>query len=800
MSDLVQAPRREFPTPPVLYADRGDSWPESAEPVEEGVNLRDVLATIRRNLWLILSIATVVAGATAYVVLREAPMYRASALIRLADVRQAMTGDIGGAAMEGRLGLGSDPLLSQLEVLKGREVLGAVVDREGLRLRSATPEFSVGALNGVSITLDPEVSDSVLLRFRSDGVSMHVGTREASAGYGAPVQAGGVRLTVPSRPQVAEAHLWVVRREQAIDQLSRGLVARPREKTDAVQVEYTAGNPRQAQQVVNATIEVFQAENARAAQQQSRRRRIFLEEQLRTNDSILANAQTALSSFRSREQVYSSREKLAAQQEGLFALQVRREELAADRQIYQSLLAGLSGNRAARTRALRALASSPGVAENRVISQMYVQLMQYESARDSLTTGPSGSTSENDDVQRLNALIASTEANLVDALRSHVAVLDARIAALSSLQSTNSSEIQSLPATEAEEQRLVQQVETTRKIAEAVREELQKARMAEAVEAGQVEVVYAAPVPTTPVGTGKGVKLAMGLMLGLMVGGAAAFLREQLDRAIRHTDDVEKTLQVPGLALIPRIDSRGTGPQRLLPWKNRGGDAKGNGLVTLSDFRSSSAEAYRTLRTNLIFSQVGQSLRTIVVTSASPGEGKTTVSSNLAVTYAQQGVRVLLVDCDLRKARLHKVFNVPREPGLTHLLVGQAQPAEVLKQTGVEGLHFLSAGTLPPNPSELLGGGRMRKAMEALSSRFDLMILDSPPLLAASDAAILGAMADGVIMVVRAGQTERGAARKAMQQLQAVGARVLGAVVNDPDAKAAAYGEYYYYDYYGTKE
>jgi tyrosine-protein kinase Etk/Wzc len=807
MSDLVQVRRRDYPAPPAIFTESHEgSWAEHGEPPEEGLNLRDVFATIRRNLWLILGVALAVTGATAYMVRREAPVYKASALIRLADMQRAMTGDIGSVAKEGRLGLGSDPLLSQLEVLKGREVLGKVVDREGLRLVSATPGFPVAVLDDVTVDLPPDVSDSLVLRFRADGVSLRMRGREVAGPYGAPLQAAGVSLSVPSRPAVDEARLRVSGREGAIDQLSRGLVARPKEKTDAVQVEYTASHPRHAQQIVNAAVEVFQAENAEAAQRQSRRRRVFLEGQLRTMDSVLASAQATLSSFRSREEVYSSREKLSAQQQGIFALQVRREELVADRQMYQSLLAGLSGNEASRNRALRALASSPGISENQVISQLYTRLTQYQGALDSLTSGSTGSTAEHPDVQRLNALSTATEGKLIEALRSQMAVLDARITALNNMQSSNSSEIRGLPVVEAEEQRAVQQVETTRKIADAVREELQKARMAEAVEAGQVEVVYNAPLPHSPISTGKNVKLAMGLMFGLLLGGAAAFVREQLNSAIRGQDEIQDVLRIPGLAIIPRLTSGAPHRSRFgipasLPWR-RGTEPAAEGLhelVTISNIRSSGAEAYRTLRTNLIFSQAVRTLRTMVVTSSAPSEGKTTTASNLAVSFAQQGLRVLLVDCDLRKARLHKVFALPREPGLTQLLMGHNTAADVIRSTPVEGLHVLTSGILPPNPSELLGGPRMANVLKALSSEFDLVVLDTPPLTAAADAAILGKSADGVLMVVRAGQTERGAAQHAVQQLNNVGARILGAVLNDPDAKVPRYGGYYYYDYYGSE-
>lgn len=799
MSDLIRSERQQFPAPPAVYSQAQDTvWQGEPEESDDSLSVREMVGLVRRNLVLVLAITAAVAAVAAFVVMRTPPVYRALAVIRLSDARSAVSGGLADPRIQQVMGRTADPLLSELEVLKGRVVLGEVVDREGLRVQVLTPGLPPGKLENVVVTSPPQESDTAVLRFGRDDVSLRVGAHQATTPYGTPVEAGGVRLEVAERPEVEEATLAIVPRERAIDLLSRNLSATPRKKTDAIQVEYASTDPVFAQRVVNATIGVFQAANARAAQQQSRSRRIFLEEQLRATDSVLTEAQIALSDFRRREGVFSSQERFAAQQEGLMQLQVRREELLADRRMYGSLLEKLSGSGAVRARTLRAMAAIPEVSGNPVAAHLYEQLGQYQSARDSLTAGPLGSTSRSLDVQSLDGLIAATEVKLVDALRSHLAVLDGRLAMMDDLVARNATQIRASPDAEAEEVRLLQQVLGGQKVADQIREELQKARMAEAVEVGQVEVVYPAPLPTTSVGIGKGTQLGLGLLLGLMLGGTAAFLRERMDTAIRGQDQIRDVLRVPGLALIPRIQPRDGAARRLLPGKIGGGGsgADGLGLVTLNSYESSGAEAYRTLRTNLIFSQAVRTLRTLVVTSSTPSEGKTTTSANLAVTYAQQGMRVLLVDCDLRRARLHKVFRAAREPGLTQLLMGQVEAAEAFQSTPVEGLLFMPAGALPPNPAELLGGGRMRELLESVSEEFDLVILDTPPLMAASDAAVLGSMTDGVIIVVRAGMTDRTVAQRAVGQLNSVGANVLGAVLNDPDARAAAYGERVY-EYYG---
>jgi capsular exopolysaccharide synthesis family protein len=337
----------------------------------------------------------------------------------------------------------------------------------------------------------------------------------------------------------------------------------------------------------------------------------------------------------------------------------------------------------------------------------------------------------------------------------------------------------------------------------SLQDELQKARMSEAVEAGQVEIVQLAHGPGFQIRTGKERRLLVGLIVGLLFGFGAAVLVDSLNASIRRRSDLERVLGIPGLAVIPRLSPSHTGARwasKALPRARRngkrGGRAKADeNLVTMTAMQSSASESFRTLRTNLMFSQAVRAMRTLVVTSSSPAEGKTTTATNLAVSFAQQGMRVLLVDGDLRRAHVHRVFGVPREPVLCELVLDMESEEAVTRATQVSGLYVMPAGKLPPNPSELLAGEGMRNALAKLTEGYDLIIIDTPPLLAASDAAIIATLADGVILVVRAGKTDIAAALQSTQQLNAVGARVIGAVLNDPDAQVPKYGAYYKYEY-----
>jgi capsular exopolysaccharide synthesis family protein len=209
------------------------------------------------------------------------------------------------------------------------------------------------------------------------------------------------------------------------------------------------------------------------------------------------------------------------------------------------------------------------------------------------------------------------------------------------------------------------------------------------------------------------------------------------------------------------------------------------------------AEAYRSLRTNLAFARAQSRLRTIVLTSPGPADGKSTTAANLAITFAQQGQKTLLVDADLRRAVLDKTFSVPRTPGLTDVIVGVASFEDGVHATSVENLFVMGSGQLPPNPSELLGSARMKEVLAQARDAFDIVLFDSPPLLAVTDAAVLSTIVDGAILVVRTGSTTREAVRRAVALLRNVHSRLLGAVLNDIDVNSGSYygGSYGYYYY-----
>ncbi|HEX5439225.1 MAG TPA: polysaccharide biosynthesis tyrosine autokinase [Gemmatimonadaceae bacterium] len=804
MSQLIPMnPRRAA----VVHPAPQEQWQHLDGPAVTLVPLdpRQFIGILRRHLLIALAIAGTVTALAVYIVHSTPPIYQANAAVRLTNARQELTSGLEDPTNRSSMP-SVDPVLSQVEVLASRGVARAVVESLPI-LRVQTQDIPMTALRAVDIVPEPGVDTLrprlLQLTFSRNGMLVRDSLRHVQRGtYGAPVALDGVRFTVDTQPAMESGTITVLPLEDAVTNLLGALQVKPRPNTDIIDVAYTGTNPWLAQRVANAVLQVYQASSLAAAQRQSRLRREFVGRQLLENDSLLVRARLALSAFRTHEQAYSAKEKFSSEQTGLANVETQRAQLEADRALYASVLSGLQQPPTENGDAdLQARLSAPGVTPNPVVMALFQQMAAYEVKRDSLTAGQWGRSATDPDVARLASLLTSTRAKLVGTVGGVVHSLDSRIGSLAEFETRNTAVLGRLADQEAEEARLVEQEASYSQLGDQLREEYQKARLAEAAEVGPVEVLDLAALPRKPIGAGGMRKIVFGALLGLLLGGGGAFVVEYLNTSIRRREEMEAALQLPGLAVIPRFAlRRGRLRRRNGKRKTRkpgvpSAPAVGDALITVSDLRSEAAEAYRQLRTKLLFSQLDRPMKTMAITSALPQDGKTTIAANLATTFAQQKMRVLLIDCDLRRPAQHTLFGVPREPGLTELL--HEEPGTwVIQQTAVEGLSLISAGRPASEPSELLGSPRMRTVLATLSEMFDVVILDSPPVLAVTDAAILAAMVDGVLLAVRAGKTNRATAQLAMQQLIDVGARVIGGVLNDPDRKTTAHESYSYYRSY----
>jgi capsular exopolysaccharide synthesis family protein len=277
--------------------------------------------------------------------------------------------------------------------------------------------------------------------------------------------------------------------------------------------------------------------------------------------------------------------------------------------------------------------------------------------------------------------------------------------------------------------------------------------------------------------------LILAVLLGLLGGVGLAFGAEYLDTSITTQDQIEERLGLTFLGLIPSIP--------------KSTDGSAQDLIVFRHPKSAVAECVRSLRTNLLFMSPEKPLKTILVTSSGPQEGKTTTAASLAATMAISGNRTLLVDADMRRPRVHRIYGISNARGLSSLILGEGRLDETVQATEVPNLAALACGPVPPNPAELLHTAAFKALLEEMARKFDRVIIDSPPVGVVADAVVIATGVDGTLMVLKAGQTSRDLAKQAVRQLADVNARVFGAVLNDLDLENQKYGKYYAYYRYG---
>jgi capsular exopolysaccharide synthesis family protein len=301
------------------------------------------------------------------------------------------------------------------------------------------------------------------------------------------------------------------------------------------------------------------------------------------------------------------------------------------------------------------------------------------------------------------------------------------------------------------------------------------------VQAASIRLIEPAKTPGRPFSPNKRGTLIAGVLAGLFMGVFLAFFREYMDNTIRSSDDVSDYLEIPVLGTIPVIES----------------STKTGDVIQRHSFSGSVvSESYHSLRTNLQFFETDNPIKTLLVTSAGPAEGKSTTVANLALTLVQTGKRVCIVDTDLRKPVQHRLFKRPNQLGLTSIFAGVLEKKKLIQTTGFHNLYLLPCGPIPPNPAELLASSKMVEAVRTLHKDFDHILFDSPPILLVSDSLVLSTLVDGVLLVIRAGLATIPTGRHALESLESVKANVVGGVLNQFDIKHSRYYGHYYSKYY----
>lgn len=758
-----------------------------------GTHLIDYWQIVSRRLWLVLLIFAVTTASAVWAVSRQRTFYQARMALQVNDPLQR-TRSIAPHQRLSAQDIFIDPIQSEIEVLKASPVASTVVDSLGLRLVAGSEDVPRSYLvEDVRVAADAG-EGAFTLSYGADGREAALrdagGGELARAQVGSVLDAGLLRFTPRPPPREARDYpLQIIPRDRAVNLVRARLSATPRENTNIIDVTYTSPDPLLAPRILNGAGQALREYGARRFRVAASAEVRFIEERLDSARAQLARSLAAIEEFK-RTRAFTD---LSAEEQALVNqaqdLGRRIEEVEAERTVFRGLLDDIRTGGVKDVDIVN-LATQLGASANPSIANLIGQVRDLQQARrEALTTGRRAEG--HPQVRAIDEQLAQVEEELVAAVRSRVQSLERRLEALARQLRDIHERQRAFPELESRLQTLELQQDVDQGTYQFLLSQLYQARITEAVASPYVDIIDPA-VGAAPIGPRGRMNVLLGALLGLLLGIGAAFFLEYLDQTVRTTSDVEALLAIPVLGVIPRLRRSGSAAAE------DSGIANDLPLIVALDPLDPAAEAYRNLRMNLTFmSTEDEPVRSVTFSSPGPDEGKSTSAMNFAVMMAQQGQRVLLVDADLRRPIIHRALELLREPGLTNLVVGDARPREAVRPNVLPNLDVLPAGPFPPNPSELLNSRTMRRILEGFEARYDAVIVDSPPVLAVTDASVLGSQTDGIVLVLRAGETEQRSAERACDQLRRIGVRVLGAVLNEVSPTSSEEGYYlqYYYSY-----
>jgi uncharacterized protein involved in exopolysaccharide biosynthesis/Mrp family chromosome partitioning ATPase len=578
--------------------------------------------------------------------------------------------------------------------------------------------------------------------------------------------------------------------------------------TSILEISATSDKPREAQDLANATAESYRDYNKSLRNSRVTEARRFIETQLKDVEARSRRTEAEIWAFREANRIVAP----GAESSVLMSLftQVRGDiEKARQQRIeleaLQQRLAGLDS--AAPTDRIFIETSNPAM------QKLQTTLSELQLERNNLSLEV---TDRHPRLQAIDDRIREIRTEMRREVGAQIAMLRNREEFLNRQIGELQQKNRELPTLELSLQRLQREAKTNDDLLSMLKTKHQEALIKEAEQIEEVSIVRPATEPDTPIGGETANTMLVGAVLGL------AFVRENLDTSIGTIEDVESYLGVPVLGVVPHIDSRET-VQRIL--ERRPALARIDPeallshslLITHFDPKSPVAEAYRTLRTNIQFARMERSGKVLVVSSPTLQEGKTTTIVNLALTMAQSGLKTLLIGANMRRPSIHRFFGIEREPGLSNILVGSAQwrdcirtvadilmgrfeMEDIMAAPGLDNLHIIEAGPVPANPSELLSTPAMTGFLHSVRDVYDVILVDTPPILPVTDSAIVASQADGVVIVYQAGKVGRLVLKRAKVHVENVGGKVWGVVLNDVKTEIAGYAYTQYYTHYYGEE
>jgi polysaccharide biosynthesis transport protein len=589
--------------------------------------------------------------------------------------------------------------------------------------------------------------------------------------------------------------------ELAAEELRGRLEVQPIRDSRLATVLLKDANPERARRLLSALLDAYVSQNLEAALEQTSSATDWLRGQLDTLNTDLRSSEEALHNYKKQNDILS-----VAFDEKSSILSDQIKALSSELTRVKAQLEEASARKSVLDAAPESdpqIIQSPELMKSPLLGLLRGEYTRSVAERDALVA--SGKGPNHDTVLAAQAKIKVAEAAIQKEIRNvkrstggEVAALSRQAGGIQAIIKKATDQAQELNLREIEYNRLRRSKDNTEKLYSMVLERTKEADLAQMMRVNNISIVDRPLLPRVPVSPKVMLNLTAGIFAGFILGIAAAFLRSLLDRTIKVPADLENDLTLTFIGLLPQFGHKGFGygygygPKR--PKRVRGKavpDGKPE-LAVHDQPTGSVAEASRSIRTNLLFMSPDKPPRMLLVTSAGPGEGKTTVASCIAVAMAQTGQRVLLVDCDLRRPRLHRIFGTGTEAGVTTVLLDGNLDVAV-KPTQVPNLSVLPSGPIPPNPAELLHTDRFKQMLQDLGDRFDRVIIDSPPVVAVTDPAILSRLVDGTVMVVRAFKTRKEVARHAVRSIVDVGGNLLGGVLNAIDFAKLEYKYSYYY-------
>jgi succinoglycan biosynthesis transport protein ExoP len=773
--------------------------------IADGFQVMDYWRAIRKRLWLVAGIAVLITTLTAIYMARRPNVYAARAVVQV-DLEQVNPDLV--TTDRQRPVSNSDPAYfnTQLQLLWSDGLLRRVIKEKNL---DASKEFQAGK------------SDATTSTWRSILTSVGLATDDRARKASTAADPGG---DYPSSSEdVAEA----VRLAPYVDVIHRNLDIEPVRESRAtvkdtrlIDITYRSTNPELAAFVANSIAETFTVMNQEKRSGTSRKTNDFLQDRITSlqveikndEDKLVSLTQTAgilrtdgdqtividrlsglnkqlLEAENERKNaeanyfaVANSPEKVNALAESEMARYVTEQENNI-RALQADILKRIADLRQQRAQKLQEY--QEGAPE---IREVDAQIKSYEDSIDQ------GVAKFNKDLESFRKRIKT---GLVENLRTKYLQAKSQEDKIRVDFNKQYGEAQGQNQSAVNLKLLQQNIDTNKWFLDNLRKQVSGNDVAAQGTDNNISVMEIAIPSETPVSPRRLMTVAAALFLSTLFGMGLALALEYLDDTIRTTEEIENYLQLPALAAIPTIDSL---PKRklLLVGSSESLDADPPSPLLISgDARSSLAEAYRHLRTSILLSTAGHAPKSLLITSSLPSEGKTTTATNTAISLAQTGARVLIIDADMRRPRLHSIFGIENGRGLSTVLSSDFTEEDVMaavRQDEKTKLFILPSGPIPPNPAELLGSEQMSGLFKILQHRFTHIVVDSPPIASFTDGVLIASMVDGVILVVHSGRSSRQVVRRSRQLLQDIGAKVVGVVLNNVDLKAK--DNYYYYQSY----